>query len=178
MGALTDGPRDARDRAVARALELHGEAVTRLALRLLADREAARDVAQEAFVRLHERLDEVDDPGPWLRAVAARLALDRLRRLRREERAVSALAAGPGRDPLEAGPEASEVRGALLDALARLPDRQREVVLLRVVEGETFPALAGALGISEGSAKTHLRRGLAALRGMLGRLAGAERSGT
>jgi RNA polymerase sigma-70 factor (ECF subfamily) len=173
---VTHGGREA---ALEAAFAAHAASVAAVALRILGDTEAARDVAQDAFVRYSDHVAEVHgDPGPWLRTVAARLALDRLRRRRREGRAlaVGALARGGGeRDPDPA--EAAETRERLLRALADLPERQRDVVLRRVVEGETFPALARALGIAEGSAKAHLRRALASLRRALGRDFGPDGQG-
>lgn len=157
-----------RDRVVAAAFAAHAAAVTAIAARVLGDADAARDVCQEAFVRLHARLDEVrGEPGPWLRAVAWRLAFDAQRRRDREARALGrepARTAAP-RDPLplEDREEAARVR----EALEALSPRQREVLLLRVVDGETFPAVAHALAISEGSAKVHLRRALERLRALL-----------
>jgi RNA polymerase sigma-70 factor (ECF subfamily) len=121
-------------------------------------------------------MDEVlGEPGPWLRAVAWRLALDRARRGRRESRVLEAIAArapdpAEPRDPVED----EETRARVLAALAALPDRQRDVVHLRVLSGETFPAIARVLGVSEGSAKVHLRRALERLRGLLAPLAGAK----
>lgn len=156
-----------RDRSVvAAAFGAHAAAVTAIAARVLGDADVARDVCQEAFVRLHARLDEVrGEPGPWLRAVAWRLAFDARRRRAREARA---LGREPSRveragDPLEEREASAEVREAL-DALS---PRQREVLLLRVVDGETFPRVASALSISEGAAKVHLRRALERLRALL-----------
>lgn len=173
-----------REVALETAFAAHAAGVAALAARLLRDAEAGRDVCQETFVRFDERMDEVrGDPGPWLRAVASNLALDRLRRRRRDARALDALArrareAEAGAGPGAGGPPdpvlAQERRERVLGALADLPDRQREVVALRVLEGETFPTVARALGISEGSAKVHLRRAVERLRGLLAPLLGLE----
>ncbi|MCO5170697.1 MAG: sigma-70 family RNA polymerase sigma factor [Planctomycetes bacterium] len=169
---MSGAPRDAREHVVVAAYAAHARPLTALAARVLGDADAARDVCQEAFVRLHARLDEVQgDPGPWLRAVAWRLAFDALRRRRREGAALGRRGEDPAPvDALDLDPEdLARVR----DALDALSPRQRDVVLLRVVEGERFPALARALGISEGAAKVHLRRALDRLRDLLGRQAPA-----
>jgi RNA polymerase sigma-70 factor (ECF subfamily) len=159
-----------RDRVVAAAFAAHAGAVTAIAARVLGDADAARDVCQEAFVRLHTRLDEVrGEPGPWLRAVAWRLAFDaqrresRAREARTQGRAPARTASLGDPSPLEDREEAARVR----EALEALSPRQREVLLLRVVDGETFPVVAHALAISEGSAKVHLRRALERLRALL-----------
>lgn len=174
---MSGGPRDAREHVVAAAHAAHARGVTALAARVLGDADAARDVCQEAFVRLHARLDEVrGDPGPWLRAVTWRLAFDALRRRRREGAALGRRGAAPAPDdPLAVDPDHDLAR--VRDALEALSPRQRDVVLLRVVEGERFPALARALGISEGAAKVHLRRALDRLRDLLGRASAAHAEG-
>lgn len=160
-----------RDQALAAAYAAHAAEVTRIAARVLRDAEAARDVCQEAFVRLHARLPELrGEPGPWLRAVAWRLSLDGLRRRRREVGALEARGGEPlpaALDPLDLAGE-GERGERVREALLALSERQREVLLLRVVGGETFPALARALDISEGAAKVHLRRALDRLRELCG----------
>jgi RNA polymerase sigma factor (sigma-70 family) len=156
-----------REQALRAAYEAHAASVAALAARLLRDPEAARDVCQEALVRYFDRMEEVrGDAGPWLRAVATRIALDRIRRGKLHARAVAAIARRPGPEAFDATVEAED-RDRVIEALAALPDRQREVVALRVVEEETFPAIAAALGIAEGSAKEHYRRGMDKLRGLL-----------
>ena len=155
---------DAREEALAAAYAAHAASVTSLAARLLEAGDAARDVCQEAFVRLYGQLDLVrGDPGPWLRTVAWRLAFDLRRRRDREARA---LARAPERGA--PAPAAFESDDAIQGALADLSERQREVLLLRVVDEATFPAVARTLSISEGSAKVHLRRALERLRDALG----------
>jgi RNA polymerase sigma-70 factor (ECF subfamily) len=172
-----------RERALKAAFDAHAASVAAVATRVLGDVEAARDVCQDAFARYFDRMDEVqDDPGPWLRTVALRLALDRLRGVRRDARARAALSvAAAARERERAGADpafdlaaATERQARVVEALAALPDRQREVVGLRVLEGETFPTVARALGISEGAAKVHLRRALERLRRILHPFLGCE----
>lgn len=146
----------------------HRERTYRAAYRVLAEREAALDATQDAFVALAERGAGVPDAqaGAWLARVATNVALDRLRRRARERRAAPRVAAGPAAAP--PGPlgaaVAEEERGRVLAALGALPERQREVLALRAWEGRTFAAIARELGISEGATKVHFRRGLTALR--------------
>ena len=72
------------------------------------------------------------------------------------------LAADPSSVP---DPAAAVVeRDAVLRALATLPDRQREVLVLRYYADLSEAAIADALGISAGTVKAHASRGLAALR--------------
>lgn len=166
---------DPLETALRAAYDAHAAEVTRVAHRLLRDPDEARDVCQEAFVRLHDSWDDVrGPPGPWLRAVAWRLALDALRRRQRLARGLAARAA-EGR-PVESPDTAqvSETRALVSRALGELSPRQRTVVALRVLGDESFPEIARALGVSEGSAKVHLRRGLERLRSILAPLLSRE----
>jgi RNA polymerase sigma-70 factor (ECF subfamily) len=159
---------DARERALRAAFEAHAKDVTRLAHRLLRDPEEARDICQETFVRFHDSLDEIrGEPGPWLRAVAWRLALDALRRRRRLARGLTVRARESVATEAPDAAEVRERRDAVERALEDLSERQREVVALRVLGEEPFPEIARALGVSEGSAKVHLRRALERLRSAL-----------
>jgi RNA polymerase sigma-70 factor (sigma-E family) len=133
----------------------------RLAGRILGDDAAAEDVAAEAMARtcLHwSRLREASYLDGWVLRVAANLAIDATRRrpLRLAPRTV------PAED------DAVALREALVAALRHLSRRQREVIALHYLSDLSEADVAGVLGISEGSVKTHTSRGLAALRQRLG----------
>jgi RNA polymerase sigma-70 factor (ECF subfamily) len=72
-----------------------------------------------------------------------------------------------GRDPSEQVAQA-DAMGALEEALNRLPGRQREAFVLRILEGLDVEQTAQAMGCSEGSVKTHLSRAMHSLRKSLG----------
>ena len=135
----------------------------RLARRVVGDSAAAEDIAAEALARAYARWPRVVDlpyRDAWVLRVAANLSMDDVRRRR----------PGPAPAPA-AGPDADDVvalRLALAAALSALPRRQREAVTLRYLGDLSDADVAGALGISAGSVKTHLHRGLAALRARLG----------
>jgi RNA polymerase sigma-70 factor (sigma-E family) len=140
-------------------------AAYRVAFRLLGDREDAADVAQEALARASVRWGRVTADGrsaaPWVVRVAANLAVDRWRRRRVASRYAATETVATWTAEL---PE----RVDLHRALAGLPKRQREVVVLRYVADLTESDVADALGCSVGTVKTHASRGLAALRVALG----------
>jgi len=134
-------------------------------LRILGQPADAEDVASEALARTLVRwsqLHDADHLHAWVAKVAGNLAVDRTRRRRR--------LAG------DVGPEASVdhraeevvLRDALRDALARLPRRQREVVVLRHLVGLPEADVAAALRISVNSVKKHAQRALQKLRIDLG----------
>lgn len=137
----------------------------RVAFRLLGNRTEAEDVAQEACARAYSRWATVHDYAePWCVRVAANLALDALRARSRAHRRDERLSA---EHPRSTG-AAVDDRLDLYAALARLPRRQRDVVVLRYLGDQSEQRTAAALGVSVGSVKTHASRGLARLREVMG----------
>ena len=130
-----------------------------VAARIVGNAEQAEDVATEAFTRAWARwwwLKSQPAPAGWLVRVSTNLALDHVRR-------------GPPPAPRSAtpGPDVEEtlvLRGALVAALGRLPERQRAAIALRYLADLPERDVAQAMGVSLGSVKTHLRRGLTRLR--------------
>ena len=135
----------------------------RLAWGILGDAAAAEDVAAEALARAYARWPRVRDlpwRDGWVLRVVANLAIDGVRRVRRTF-------VLPAPVPMEED-EAVALRLALSAALRALPPRQRQAVALHYLGGLTDAEVADALGISTGSVKTHISRGVAALRARLG----------
>ena len=140
----------------------------RLAHRLLGDRQAAEEVAAEAMTRAYSHWSKVgglDYRDAWVLRVATNLAIDRARRGR-----WSAWLPGGHREvPVgDRDEEITALRVTLVAALSKLPRRQRQVVVLRHLTGLSEAEVAKATGLSIGTVKTHLRRGLDALRKSLG----------
>src|SRR5438874_9499357 len=120
-------------------LHRHGPALVLFARACVPTRADAEDVVQEAFVRFWRARDRAVDPTAYLFGCVKRCALDwvrcRARRARRE-----AIAARPEGEPLFDGPaEQAERRAAVAAALQTLPDAQREVLVMRIWGGLTFP---------------------------------------
>ncbi len=139
-------------------------AMVALARLLVDDHGTAEEVVQDAFAGLCLRLRRVGDPQDalaYLRRSVINGARSRLRRRRTERLHVRphALDEASAEDLAMRGWDASEVARQL----ARLPRRQREVLVLRYSVGVSEQEIAVALGISRGSVKTHASRGLAAL---------------
>jgi RNA polymerase sigma-70 factor (ECF subfamily) len=145
----------------------------RIACRLLRDTDEARDLVQSALADAWERLDGLRDPAaaaPWLRRILVSRALNHLRR-RRLWRGLREVF-GAGVEPVDpvgpSPPDARLARGQRLArvgaAVERLPARQAAAFTLRYVEGLGLDAVADALGVGRGTAKTHLHRALVALR--------------
>lgn len=153
--------------AIATIYALHGAAVYASVHRLAGNAADAEDVVQELFSALTQSLQGYDPLvgplRPWLRRVAVRLTLMRLRsQRRRREVDVAAVA------ELLAHRDTPTERLTLEDALARLGDDQRQVFLLKEVEGYQHREIAGLLNISVANSEIRLFRARQALRAMLG----------
>src|SRR5271170_2464815 len=140
------------------AADVHAYAIS-----LLGDRSAAEDVTAVAFERLYRSRARLDHgrgtPRAWLFAIARNAALDELRRRRRRPQAElrdDLLGDQGSTEPLEQ----VERRATVRDALAALPLREREVVLLKFHGQLSNSELARALGIGESNAGTRLHRAL------------------
>ncbi len=116
-----------------------------------------QDVFETALQRLHELREDAAFPG-WIVSIARRAALDAKRRPTPVTGAELDLGAGPGsvEDRFEA--ERS------LQAIRALPEAYRETLVLRLVEGLTGPEIAERTGLTPGSVRVNLHRGMAQLR--------------
>ena len=148
-----------------------GRSLVRLARLFVDDRDAAEDIVQEAFLRLARhagRIDTRDRAPAYLRSIVLNLARDHNRRglvsLRHQE------AAGREVDVAEdvADRLARSVEHVrVLDAVRRLPIRQRDCIALRYFEELSIDTIADTLGLSANSVKTHLRRAFGNLERLL-----------
>ncbi len=150
----------------------HGDLV-RLAVLLVGDRETAEDVVQDVFTRLHARRRVLRDPDLGLSYVRAAVLNGCRSALRR--RAVARRLGSPRWLLEEQAQRSAEVevilaedRREVLAALARLPRRRREVLVLRYYVGLSEAEIASVLRISPGTVKSSAARGIAALALMLG----------
>ncbi|UZK70330.1 RNA polymerase sigma factor [Sphingomonas sp. S1-29] len=182
----TAGPSDAELAAAARAgdqrafaaiVTRHKGALHRLVARIIGDREQALDVVQESFVSAFGALGRYDPARPmdaWLSRIAINKARDWQRRqaVRRFVGAVLPFAADraevatdqPGPDRIAEGRAAV---AELERAIAALPHRLREVLVLRTIEGLDQAATAQLLGISAKAVETRLYRARARLAELL-----------
>lgn len=154
-----------------------------IALVSVRDRDEALDIVQDAMMRLAARYAR-RPPAEWKplfyrilrnrirdwgrrRAVSRRfMSLFPARDTARDDPVVAA--PGPASDDPAAAAQAREAIAALEDALGALSDRQREVFMLRNFENLDVAGTAFAMGISDGSVKTHYSRAVARLRELLG----------
>jgi len=148
--------------------------------RMVGDRAWAEDLAQETFIRAHQRLNSLGPPydfKSWLYRIAGNLAIDGLRR-HREEVPLPDWDAGEATMPepadrrSEADPEQAarlaEVRQAVWKALHQLPENYRQILLLRELEGLSYREIADVLGISLDNVRVTLHRARLAFRDLYG----------
>jgi RNA polymerase sigma-70 factor (ECF subfamily) len=148
-------------------LDRHGPALVLFARAWVPSRADAEDVIQEAFVRFWRARHRADDPTAYLFACVKRCALNWVRARGRRDRREAA-AARPESESLFDGPvEQAERRAAVAAALDALPAAQREVLVMKIWGGLTFPQVAAVLGIPPDTAASRFRYALSKLRELL-----------
>lgn len=150
-----------------RLVAAYQERVYRTAYRFLHDREDARDVTQEVFIRTVRAIGSLDPNRPlwpWLRRVTANLSLNLLRR-RQSHLSLDGLPEGALSD--DGRGEPAWTLAELAEALAELPPLWRMVLTLRHQEGLSYEEIARLTNLPEGTVKTYLFRARRMLRAKL-----------
>jgi RNA polymerase sigma-70 factor (sigma-E family) len=148
----------------------HALRLTRMALLLVGDQASAEDVVQEAFLGLYRGLGRLSDPGRAVGYLRVSV-LNGCRSVLRARKRARLRRAEPTAPPVwsaESAVLAVEERREMLQAVARLPRRQREVLVLRYFLELTDPEIAADLGVSRGTVASTASRALAALVGKIG----------
>jgi len=139
--------------------------VLRFAAVLAGDRATAEDLAQEVLIRAYSRWDRIgclDRPELYVRKMILNEFLGWRRRSSRQ-----IPAGGAALEPVSTAPDHAQEyteREALLAEIGKLPRRQRAVLILRYYEDRGDTEIAGLLGCSPGTVRSHASRALAALR--------------
>lgn len=163
------------DHAAFRVLvERYQDRAYRLALRVLRDEEAARDVVQEAFIKVYRSLDRFEGRSSfytWLYRVVMNLCLDAKRRDRSGSHAewdeTAPMNVDPGgsdavsdlareRSSPAGVLESQELRAVVADAIEHLPDDARQTLVLREIEGLSYAEIAECLGVPKGTVMSRL----------------------
>lgn len=130
------------------------------------------DLVHDVFVLAIERLSALRDPaafGGWLAAITRNRAHD----YHRHTEEVDELSDDTAGCAAESSASASEA-AAVLAAIRRLPEAYRETLILRLVEGMTGPEIAARTGLTPGSVRVNLHRGMQQLRERLGIVAAED----
>lgn len=122
----------------------------------------AEEVVQDAFIKALKAMRADDRPialRPWLYAIVRNRALDELRRPRRSAGVdpEELMLPDPGADPLDRMIERHRF-DRVVSGIRKLPERQREALVLRELDGRTHEEVAQRLGITTGASKTLLHR--------------------
>jgi len=154
--------------AVTALYEAHALGLVRLAYVMLGDRAGAEDVVQEAFGGLYRRWDQLTDKGRALQYVRSSVLNGCRSALRRPRHADVDGVPQPAAASAEAAALTSEERREVMRALRRLPDRQREVLVLRFYLDEPEAEIARVMGISQSTVRSTAHRALVKLGHLLG----------
>lgn len=144
--------------------------MVRIAFALVDDVSAAEDVVQDAFAALHRRWDGLNSPAAapgYLRVSVVNGARSALRKRMVARRGIHLVDDVPA-EAADATTMLLADRQLVRAALAKLPDRQREVLTLRYVAELSDADIAAATGLSASGVRSAASRGLAALRTELG----------
>ncbi|HET9300180.1 MAG TPA: sigma-70 family RNA polymerase sigma factor [Candidatus Polarisedimenticolaceae bacterium] len=149
---------DATDR-LGRLFDAHHRRLFALACRMTGDREDARDLVQETFVRAAGAQSIPENAEAWLVQVLIHLCRDRRRHQRVQQRHAAELATPEG---VVSNPDLD-----LWRAVNALPPRQRAAIVLHEVEGHAVVQVAALLGVSPVTVRWHLLAGRRRLREVL-----------
>ena len=166
------GDRAAFDAIVA----AHRLTVYRVARRILGSHEAADEAAQETFVRAWRSLGQFRGDarlGTWLVRIAVNVSRTLLAARRPETDLDAAEQLADASESPEAAAERAESGSRVRRAVAALPPRQREVVVLKIFSGMTYDEVAAAMDLSVGAVKAHFHQAVHNLRRRMSAL-GAE----
>jgi len=155
------------DEAAAELYRMHYQALVRLAALLVRDTPTAEQVVQDSFLALRgagDRLKETQNALAYLRQAV----VNRSRSVLRHRMAVGQnLQRPPDMPPAEHGALAFLEQPAVAAALRRLPERQREAIVLHYYADLPEAEIAATMRISRGAVKSHTARGMSALRAAL-----------
>ena len=143
----------------------------RIAFHILEQQDEAEDAVQETFLKLWEmrgKLDDVESAKAYSIRILKNECLDRLRKAKKSVPADQVLV----REPISPTDEQIDARRRLekvLGAIKSLPDSQKQVLLLRTVEGLSYEEISKKMGMSQLTVRVLLTRARGALRNLSGR---------
>ncbi len=178
--SLIDAHCDGDGRAFAELLRRHGPALLGYLRRMTDNADRAEDIFQETFKRVHERAHTLrgDNVRAWMFTIATRIAMDGFRRAKRlkcvsldanmghgdgdKTNLAGTIAEDCPSDPAEQLIKA-EQKQQVRQAIRSLPPKQRATLILAYYRQMSYAEVAGVLGCSRGTVKTHMFRALKTL---------------
>jgi RNA polymerase sigma-70 factor (ECF subfamily) len=162
---LIEQARDGDDRAFAILVTRYERALIRVLTRLVRDEELARDLAQETFWKVYNRLDRFDTSrrfGPWLFRIGVNLTLDALRRHEPPAPASIDRSAEDGRKAFELPDPDPRIQAELVQevqfVLEKIPIAYRTILVLRDLEGFSSAEVAAIVGRREATIRWRLAK--------------------
>ncbi|MEZ5069974.1 MAG: RNA polymerase sigma factor [Bacteroidales bacterium] len=150
-----------------RAVDAHADHVYRFVLKNLKDEHMSQDIVQETFEKLWVRLEDVsgEKVKTYLFTTAYHTMIDCIRKEKRYAGLDSAIPAEESR-----GSQYSDLAEILNEAVSRLPEDQRSVVMLRDYEGYSYKEISEITGLSESQVKVYIYRARVALKAYIGHM--------
>lgn len=189
--------RDGNPHALGELLEAYQDRLYGICMRMLGDREMARDLAQDAMVKIIQGLDRFDGRSrlsTWMIRVTMNACLSELRKLRlRKHASLDAPMRGsggeeglgrvaqslPSEEPeTQRRVEEGEDRADVSSALARITPEQRAILILRDMQGLDYKTIGELLDIPGGTVKSRIFRARVALRERLESIRGERTNGS
>jgi RNA polymerase sigma factor (sigma-70 family) len=160
---------DRQARHIAHLLARHGEELARHVRRIVRDDDIAQDILQDTMIRAHRALAGLAakaNTRAWLYRIATNVALNHLRSRARERAALGRHAAEQEArvTPPDAPVEDTERRAALWAEVARLPQRQRLALTLRLADELDYEEIARRLGGTPAAARANVYQATRTLR--------------
>lgn len=150
--------------ALERMVDLYGKKVLGMAMAMLGERASAEETAQDIFLKVWQALPDWDGraaPSTWLYTIARNTCLSAIRAAALRRTLPIEEATEPGtRETISSTVEVNQL-------LLRLPETQRQVVVLFYLQERSVEDVAQLLGLPEGTVKSHLHRARRALGGMM-----------
>jgi RNA polymerase sigma-70 factor (ECF subfamily) len=150
-----------------RSVEEFADSVYRFIRAELKDDERASDIVQDAYEKLWRHVTELEYPvvKSWLFSTAYHTMIDVIRK----EKNISAVEEFISED-FRYDAQYSDLNEILHEALDRIPEQQRSVVLLRDYEGYSYKEIGEITGLTEAQVKINIYRGRLALRNFIGKI--------
>lgn len=158
--------RKGHERAWESLIRRHQDRILNLGYQFMGNREEARDLAQEIFVRLYEKIDQYTPGRPfrtWFNSLARNLCVDRYRQRKRDrlviQKPVEELGYLPsGGEKTDRRLERRERRECILQALGTLGEINREAIVLKDLQEHSLEEISEMLRLPMGTVKSRIHR--------------------